>query len=87
MNSSLITLTDENGTPCRFELLDVIGHAGADYAVLCPADEDADSFILLRAEEDPANPEDYIFEGGVPQKTVDAVFARFLKRHPELFGE
>lgn len=87
MSRNIITLTDENGAPCRFELLDVIGHAGADYAVLYPADEDADSFILLRAEEDPANPEDYFFEGGVPQKTVDAVFAKFQKRHPELFGE
>ncbi len=85
MRRDIITLTDETGAPVRFELLDVIEHQSADYAVLLPADEDADSYILLRADADPANPDDYIFEGGVPQKTVDAVFAKFQKRHPELF--
>ena len=87
MDENIITLTDEDGADHRFVLMDVIELDGEDYAVLYPADEEADSYILLRADEDPANPDDYIFEGGVPQKTVDAVFAEFQKRHPELFEE
>lgn len=85
MEDSLITLTDETGAEVHFQLLDVIEYQSADYAVLYPLDEEADSFMLLRADPDPADPDDYIFEGGVPQKTVDAVFAMFQKRHPELF--
>ena len=87
MQNDIITLTDESGAPVRFQLLDVIEHRGSDYAVLFPLDEDADSFMLLRAEPDPVDPEDYIFEGGVDPQTIDAVFAKFQKRHPEIFED
>ena len=85
--NDIITLTDESGAPVQFQLLDVMEYGGDDYAVLYPLDDDADSFVLLRAEEDPANPDDFIFTGGVDQETVDKVFAKFQKKHPEIFGE
>lgn len=87
MDETIITLTDESGAEVRFELLDVIEYHGDDYAVLYPADEDADMFTILLASPDPANPEDYFFEGIGEQETVDKVFAKFQKRHPEIFEE
>ena len=87
MQNDIITLTDESGAPVRFQLLDVVEYRSGDYAVLFPLDEDADMFTILLAEPDPANPEDYFFSGIDEQETLDAVFAKFRKRHPEIFEE
>lgn len=87
MQNDIITLTDESGAPVRFQLLDVVEYRSGDYAVLFPLDEDADMFTILLAEPDPANPEDYFFSGIDEQETIDAVFAKFRKRHPEIFEE
>jgi uncharacterized protein YrzB (UPF0473 family) len=87
MDETLITLTDERGAEVRFALLDVIEYEGDDYAVLYPADEESDMFTILLATPDPADPEDYFFEGIEEQETIDAVFARFRTRHPEIFEE
>ena len=87
MQNDIITLTDESGAPVRFQLLDVVEYRSGDYAVLFPLDEDADMFTILLAEPDPANPEDYFFSGIDEQETIDAVFAKFRKRQPEIFEE
>ena len=86
MDENIITLTDESGAEVRFALLDVIEYDGGDYAVLYPADEEADMFTILLAEPDPAEPEDYFFSGIEEQETIDAVFDLFKTRHPEIFG-
>ena len=85
MDEDIIVLTDETGADVRFELLDVVEYRGDDYAVLLPADEDAEMFTILLAEPDPANAEDYVFSGIDDQETIDAVFAKFKKRNPEIF--
>ena len=85
MDEDIIVLTDETGADVRFELLDVVEYRGDDYAVLLPADEDAEMFTILLAEPDPANAEDYMFSGIDDQETIDAVFAKFKKRNPEIF--
>ncbi|HBI85590.1 MAG TPA: DUF1292 domain-containing protein [Ruminococcus sp.] len=87
MDRNIIVLTDEDGADVRFELLDVVEHGGDDFAVLLPADEEAEMFMILRADPDPANPEDYLFSGIEDQKLIDKVFAKFRKRHPEIFEE
>lgn len=87
MYDDIIVLTDENGADIRFALLDVVPYEGDDYAVLLPADEDAEMFTILRADPDPADPEDYLFCGIDEQEIIDAVFAMFQERNPELFGE
>lgn len=85
MEERIITLTDENGVDTQFSLLDVIEYQGADYAVLYPADADDAPFMILRAEPDPSEPEDYFFIGIESQKLIDAVYLRFQQRHPEIF--
>lgn len=85
MDEDIIVLTDETGADVRFELLDVVEYRGDDYAVLLPADENAEMFTILLAEPDPANAEDYVFSGIDDQDTIDAVFAKFKKRNPEIF--
>lgn len=87
MDGEIIVLNDETGADVRFWLLDVVPYEGEDYAVLLPADEEADSFLILLAEPDPADPEDYLFSGIDSAETVGAVFAAFKARHPEDFPE
>ena len=85
MYDDVIVLTDENGAEVRFALLDVVPYQEDDYAVLLPADEDAEMFLIQRADPDPADPADCLFSGIEEQEIIDAVFALFQKRHPELF--
>ena len=40
--TSIITMTDENGADVDFEYLDCIEYEGKEYLVLIPAQEDAD---------------------------------------------
>ena len=87
MYDDIIVLTDETGADIRFALLDVVPYEGDDYAVLLPADEDAEMFTILRAVPDPADPEDYLFCGIDGQEIIDAVIALFHTRHPEIFEE
>lgn len=86
MEPDIIVLTDENGADVRFELVDIVPYRGADYAVLLPADEDAEMFTILRSEQDADDPADCLLIGIDDQKTVDAVFSVFQQRHPEWFA-
>ena len=87
MERDIVVLTDENGEDVRFDLLDIVDYRGADYAVLLPADEDADMFTILRSEPDPDDSEDCLLIGIDDQKTVDAVYLKFQERHPEWFSD
>ena len=87
MERDIVVLTDENGEDIRFDLLDIVDHRGADYAVLLPADEDADMFTILRSEPSPEDPADCLLIGIDDQETVDAVYRKFQQRHPEWFSE
>ena len=52
--SSIITLTGDDGEQIDFELLDIINYSGTDYAVLAPADEEsenADQVVIFRVED------------------------------------
>ena len=51
-NQNIVTLIDEEGAELRFEVLDVIDYEGAEYAVLLPDDEEADSVIILKVNVD-----------------------------------
>ena len=48
--TSILTLTDENGVETDFEYLDCIDYEGKEYLVLMPADEAATDIIILEVE-------------------------------------
>ena len=71
----IITLTDENGEPMSFELLDVIEHKGEDYVVLFPVDAPDDSdVVILRMT---GNEEMAEFFGIENEETLNAVYEIF----------
>ena len=45
--TSIITLTDENGENADFEYLDCIPYQGKEYLVLIPAEEESSEIVIL----------------------------------------
>ena len=58
--SSVITLTDENGVDTEFEYLDCIEYEGKEYLCLIPADEDANEIVILEVQPVDEENENYI---------------------------
>ena len=58
--SSIITMTDENGADVDFEYLDCIEYEGKEYLVLIPAEEDSNEIVILEVEPVDEENENYI---------------------------
>ena len=85
--SSLITLTDENGNDTEFEYLDCIEYEGKEYLVLIPNEEDAEEIVILEVEPVDEETENYIAVES--EATLNAVYAIFKDRFKDVltFGD
>ncbi len=85
--SSLITLTDENGNDVEFEYLDCIDYEGKEYLVLIPNEEDAEEIVILEIEPVDEETENYIAVES--EETLNAVYAIFKERFKDVlnFGD
>ena len=82
--SSILTLTDENGVDTEFEYLDCIEYEGKEYLVLIPAEEDADELVILQVEPVDEENENYL---AVEDETVlDAVYDIFKERYKDVLN-
>ena len=82
--SSLLTLTDENGVDTDFEFLDCIEYEGTEYLVLIPAEEDAEELVILQVEPVDEENENYL---AVEDETVlDAVYDIFKERYKDVLN-
>lgn len=80
--TSILTLTDENGDEVDFEYLDCIEYEGKEYLVLMPAEEDADEIVILEVEPVDEENENYL---AVEDETVlNAVFAIFKEKYQDV---
>lgn len=80
--SSIITLTDENGNDVDFEYLDVIEYEGKEYLFLMPADEDSNEILILEIEPVDEETENYL---AVEDETVlNAVYGIFKERYKDI---
>ena len=82
--SSLITLTDENGAEATFEYLDCIEYEGKEYLVLIPAEEEADEIVILEIE--PVDEENENYLAVEDDATLDAVYAIFKDRYKDVLN-
>ena len=81
--SSVITLTDENGVETDFEYVDCIDYEGKEYLVLLPADEESPEVVILEVEPVDEENENYL---SVEDDTVlAAVYAIFKERFKDVF--
>lgn len=58
--TSIITLTDENGVDTEFEYLDCIEYEGKEYLCLIPADEESNEIVILEVQPVDEENENYI---------------------------
>ncbi len=80
--SSLLTLTDENGVETEFEYLDCIVYNEVEYLVLILADEDANEIVILEVQPVDEENENYV---AVEDETVlDAVYEIFKERFKDI---
>ena len=82
--SSIITLTDENGEETAFEYLDCIEYEGKEYLVLIPADEDADEIVILEVQPVDEENENYLAVND--EATLEAVYAIFKERFKDILN-
>ena len=82
--TTLITLTDENGVDMEFEYLDCIEYQGKEYLVLIPNEEDADELVILEVEPVDEETENYL--AVEDESVLSAVYAIFKERYQDVLN-
>ncbi len=80
--TSILTLTDENGVDTDFEYLDCIEYEGTEYLVLIPAEETANEIVILAVEPVDEETENYL--AVEDEDTLDAVYEIFKTRYQDV---
>ena len=85
--SSIISLTDENGEEMDFEYLDCIEYQDKEYLVLSPAEEDACEIVILEIEPVDEETENYVAIES--EETLNAVYEIFKEKYKDVltFGD
>lgn len=80
--SSILTLTDENGVDVDFEYLDCLEYQGTEYLVLMPVEEESTQIVILEVEPVDEENENYL---AVEDETVlDAVYGLFKEKYKDV---
>ena len=80
--SSILTLTDENGQDVDFEYLDCIEYQGKEYLVLMPADEVSTEIVILEVEPVDEETENYL--AVEDEAVLDAVYGMFKEKYKDI---
>ena len=83
-DSSILTLTDENGEEAEFEYLDCIEYEGKEYLVLIPAEEDAEELVILEVEPVDEETENYL--AVEDEAVLNAVYEIFKDRYKDVLN-
>ena len=79
--SSILSLTDENGEESVFEYLDCVEYEGTEYLVLLPQEEEPQVVIL---EIEPVDEENENYLSVEDEQILDAVYAIFKERYKDV---
>ena len=80
--SSVLTLTDENGEDMEFEYLDSIQYQDKEYLVLLPAQEDSNEIVILEIQ--PVDEENENYVAVTDEAVLDAVYGIFKERFKDI---
>jgi len=80
--TSVLTLTDENGQDVEFEYLDCIEYNGKEYLVLLPMEEDAAEIVILEVE--PVDEENENYLAVTDEAVLEAVYAIFKEKFQDV---
>ena len=80
--SSILTLTDENGQDMQFEYLDCITYQDTEYLVLLPAEDESNEIVILEVQ--PVDEENENYVAVTDEATLDAVYSIFKDRYKDV---
>ncbi len=80
--TTILTLTDEDGESTDFEYLDSVDYEGKEYLVLMPAEEAATEIVILEVE--PVDEENENYLPVMDEKLLNAVYAIFKERYKDV---
>ena len=80
--SSILTLTDENGVDNDFEYLDCIEFDGKEYLVLMPVDTVETEIVILEVE--PVDEENENYQAVEDEKLLNAVYSIFKEKYKDI---
>ena len=80
--TSVLTLTDENGQEVDFEYLDCIEYQGKEYLVLMPVEELSTEIIILEVE--PVDEENENYLSVQDEDTLNAVYDIFKEKYKDV---
>ena len=85
--TSILTLTDEDGNDVDFEYMDCIEYEGKEYLILMPAEEESDEVVILEIEPVDEETENYLSVDD--EAVLNAVFGIFKEKYQDIltFGE
>jgi len=80
--TSILTLTDENGNDVVFEYLDCLDYQGKEYLVLMPYDEPTTEIVIMEIE--PVDEENENYLAVEDEKTLNAVYGIFKEKYKDV---
>ena len=80
--SSILTLTDENGEDVDFEYLDCLTYQDKEYLVLMPTDEAETQIVILEVE--PVDDENENYLAVEDEAVLDAVYGMFKEKYKDI---
>ena len=80
--TTILTLTDEDGESTDFEYLDSVDYEGKEYLVLMPAEEAATEIVILEVE--PVDEENENYLPVMDEKLLNSVYAIFKERYKDV---
>ena len=80
--SSILTLTDENGVDVDFEYLDCLEYQGTEYLVLMPIEEESTQIVILEVE--PVDEENENYLAVEDEEILDAVYGLFKEKYKDV---
>ena len=80
--TSILTLTDENGEDVDFEYLDCLTYQDKEYLVLMPTDEAETQIVILEVE--PVDDENENYLAVEDEAVLDAVYGMFKEKYKDI---
>ena len=80
--TSILTLTDENGVDTDFEYMDCITYNEVEYLVLMPAEDESNEIVILEVQ--PVDEENENYLAVKDEDILDAVYEIFKERYKHI---
>ena len=80
--TSILTLTDENGQDIDFEYLDCLEYQGKEYLILMPAEEESAEIVILEIQ--PVDEENENYLAVEDEEVLDAGYEIFKEKFKDV---